>query len=108
MAFVLGSSSTGGGSLQNRYCGGFLTDGQVSLRILSKKSQGLFCNGSKIIICIQQGAAASNPIRDCTPPFEVSIVTDATTDGTAATVANMNRGICLDYHQEPCGNMVIP
>jgi len=77
-----GSSSTGGGSLQNRYCGGFLTDGQ--------------------------GAAASNPIRDCTPPFEVSIVTDATTDGTAATVANMNRGICLDYHQEPCGNIVIP
>ena len=35
MVFVPGSSSTGGGSLQNRYCGGFLTDGQVSL---SKKS----------------------------------------------------------------------
>ena len=34
MGFVLGSSSTGGGSLQNRYCGGFLTDGQVSLSVL--------------------------------------------------------------------------
>jgi hypothetical protein len=29
---------------------------------------------------------------DCTAPFEASFVTDAAVDGTAATIANSNRG----------------
>ena len=51
---------------------------------------------------------ASVPIRDCTPAFEATFRTDATTDGTAAGIANNNRGVCIDYHLEPCGNNILP
>ena len=63
---------------------------------------------------------------DCTSPFEVNVVTDATTDVVAATIASSNvgndskyciqtqkyeiptksillfLGVCLEYTQEPC------
>ena len=59
-------------------------------------------------------------ILDCTAPFEVSVVTDATQDGAAPTAANIGKflftilavclqtismpflGVCLEYTQEPC------
>ena len=34
--------------------------------------------------------------------FEASFVTDATTDGNAATGTNGNAGLCLTWTQEPC------
>ncbi len=70
------SSQTGGGNVQSRYCGGFL-------------------NGFP-------AATAGAKIKDCTPPFEVSVVTDATQDATASTIADSNKGVCLEYTQEPC------
>ena len=106
LVLLLGSSGTGSGTLQNRYCGGFLNP-----------SNGLTVNA---------------PVRDCTQPvsfpgfmmnsisqqhlakktrlsmailsiqFEASFVTDATTDGNAATGTNGNAGLCLTWTQEPC------
>ena len=82
---ISASSVTGGGSLQNRYCGGYLNEG-----------------GNIIAI------AASVPIRDCTLPFEATFRTDATVDDPATGIANNNRGVCIDYHLEPCGSTVLP
>ena len=39
---------------------------------------------------------------DCTAPFIVNIVTDATADAIAATAAAPARGVCLEYRQIPC------
>jgi len=73
---IEGSSGTGRGSLHNRYCGGFLST-------------------------LHEGTL-NDQVRDCTLPFEVSFVTDATTDKTAATTAKDNAGFCLTWAQEPC------
>ena len=62
------SSQSGGGNLQSRYCGGML-------------------NGVP-------EAEQDAKIKDCTPPFEVSVVTDAT-DDTENEAANANKGLKL-------------
>ena len=72
----LASSHTGCGNLKSVYCGGILND--------------------------LTSATIDTLITDCTAPFEVSIVTDATTDATAGTIAGSNRGVCLEYTQIPC------
>ena len=71
------SSQSGGGNIQDRYCGGQL-NGVPESTVDAK-------------------------IKDCTPPFEVSVVTDAT-DDTIDSGANANTGVCLEYTQEPCGS----
>ena len=63
-------------SLRNNFCGGILNDFNA--------------------------ATVNSPIRDCTQPFQVCFVTDDMPDATVTTVANGNRGFCLDYRQEPC------
>ena len=73
---IEGSSQTGFGNLQSRYCGGFLNNIDTLL------------GGAKI--------------KDCTSPFEVSVTTDATTDATPTTIAAGEKGVCLEYTQEPC------
>jgi len=61
-----------------RYCGQKLADSQVGKADLA--------------IC------------DCTPPFQVSVITDAKEDTlTAAAQTVLSRGLCLTYHQTPCG-----
>ena len=40
-------------------------------------------------------------VCDCTAPFNVQIVTDALADPQSA--ARINRGVCLNYRQIPCG-----
>lgn len=35
---------------------------------------------------------------DCTAPFQVTVVTDATADATAV----LSKGLCLDYVQTAC------
>ena len=72
------ASNQGGGEqmLEDRYCGGILNN---------------FAEGT-----------VDAKIKDCTAPFEVGVITDATTDGTAATTASHNSGVCLEYTQEPC------
>ena len=74
---ILASSHTGCGNLKSVYCGGIFND--------------------------FTSATIDTLVTDCTAPFEVSIVTDATTDGTAATIAGSIRGVCLEYTQIPCG-----
>ena len=39
---------------------------------------------------------------DCLPPFVVEIKTDNTADAIAGQV---QRGLCFDYKQIPCGNV---
>ena len=74
--YYVATSGTGSGTLQNRYCGGFLS--------------------------ATAGAIGNDVVRDCTGPFEASFVTDDATDGTATTLANGNAGLCLTFAQEPC------
>ena len=62
--------------LEDRYCG------------------GIFSNVGE--------SEGDTKIKDCTAPFEVGVITDATTDGMAATTASHNSGVCLEYTQEPC------
>jgi len=61
---------------------------------------------------VQFGAAGSvnmqkfaiSNVCDCTPPFTLNIITDATViDGTGKTDEGLgDRGLCLDYQQVPC------
>jgi len=74
---IEGSSQSGVGNSNSIYCGGFLNDFPE--------------------------ATTDAKIRDCTTPFQVSVVTDATQDAIAATIASSNKGVCLEYTQEPCG-----
>lgn len=39
-----------------------------------------------------------NTVCDCTTPFVVGV----NTNGALDSAANVNRGVCLDYQQEPC------
>ena len=77
--FIEGSNQAGTGNLIDRYCGGMLNNwGDDNV------------NDAKI--------------KDCTAPFEVGIVTDATMDTTALNAAKIGygSGVCLEYTQEPC------
>merc|ERR1711971_1377370 len=74
---IEGSSQSGIGGSNSVYCGGFLNDFPA--------------------------ATTDAKIRDCTTPFEVSVVTDATADAIVTTIANGDVGVCLEYTQEPCG-----
>uniref|UniRef100_A0A0K2T5C2 Putative LOC100161421 [Acyrthosiphon pisum] n=1 Tax=Lepeophtheirus salmonis TaxID=72036 RepID=A0A0K2T5C2_LEPSM len=71
---IEGSSATGQRDLQQRYCGGKLSD-------VTK-------------------AEDSTAIRDCTLPFEVTFVTDNIAEAVAN--AKVSRGTCLKYNQVPC------
>ena len=73
---IEGSSASGQlGDAQNRYCGGHLSD---------------FATGT-----------ASQTIKDCTPPFNVGVVTDApAAEANGAT--DPQKGVCLNYVQTPC------
>jgi len=76
--YLLIEASSASGSLadaQNRYCGGSLND---------------FTAGDMTLV--------SQPITDCTSPFQVGIVTDALADGAN----DANAGVCLNYVQVPC------
>lgn len=70
------SSQSGFGNTNSVYCGGFLND--------------------------IDAATTDAKIKDCTSPFAVSVVTDGTTDAVPAMLANSNKGVCLEYTQEPC------
>merc|ERR1712156_850825 len=71
---IEGSSASGVGNSKNVYCGGFLND---------------FALGT---------ATHDQKIKDCTPPFEIGVLTDATKD--AATLTANNLGVCLEWTQE--------
>lgn len=73
---IEGSSASGVGNSKNVYCGGFLND---------------FALGT---------ATHDQKIKDCTPPFEVGVITDATKDAATSTANNL--GVCLEWTQEPC------
>merc|ERR1712110_1057886 len=79
-------SGTGGGNLNNRYCGGAFNPVTSD----PKKDQ------KNVSIC------------DCTAPFTVDIKTDAKGDegataaAAAATAAPGSRGVCIEYTQIPC------
>ena len=55
----------------------------------------------KTLLFIAQSRKILNKWLDCTPPFTLNIITDATTiDGTGKTDENLgDRGLCLDYQQ---------
>ena len=42
-------------------------------------------------------------VKDCTPMFEATFHTDNMVDATATDNANFNRGVCIDWYLEPCG-----
>jgi len=73
---IEGSSQSGVGNANSIYCGGFLNDFPA--------------------------ATTDAKIKDCTSPFEVSVVTDASQDAIASTIASSNKGVCLEWTQEPC------
>ncbi len=50
------------------------------------------CFGGNLILLDQSDLLFHDLPVDCTAPFEASFVTDAAVDGTAATIANSNRG----------------
>ena len=86
------SSQTGYGNYQSVYCGGFLnnnaaatTDAKIKGKIEIFNSIG----GSMLKITLIDYLFW---FLDCTSPFEVNVVTDATTDVVAATIASSNVG----------------
>jgi len=67
------------GSLNSRYCGGYLND--------------------------LKDAKGNVPICDCTAPFEVNINFDNQKDVKSDDATTMfNRGLCLEYSQIPCSS----
>ena len=74
--YIEASNQGGEEMLEDRYCG------------------GIFSNVGE--------SEGDTKIKDCTAPFEVGVITDATTDGMPATTASHNSGVCLEYTQEPC------
>ena len=73
---IEGSSQSGFGNLNDKYCGGILNT--IDENLVDAK------------------------IRDCTAPFEVGVVTDNIVDASAASIANGITGVCLTWTQEPC------
>merc|ERR1719150_1174301 len=52
------------------------------------------------IFAIADAAIADQVVCDCTQPFALNFVTDATADDTANTI--ISQGVCLDYTQIAC------
>ena len=87
-----GSSQSGVGNSNSIYCGGFLNDfpeattdakirGNLTEWLLVLSIYRLFSDFLIIYF-----------FSDCTTPFQVSVVTDATADAIAATIASSNKG----------------
>eukprot|EP00094_Tigriopus_californicus_P009738 TCALIF_09387-PA protein Name:"Protein of unknown function" AED:0.33 eAED:0.33 QI:22/0.4/0.16/0.5/1/0.83/6/0/194 len=66
----------------------------------SLNGRNIFCGG---ILSDANDAEANCPIQDCTQPFQVGVFTNAAIAvANGVTVANGNRGVCLEYTQQPC------
>jgi len=57
------------------------------------------CGAINILSTKLDATVASVSVYDTVPPFDVQIVTDATTE---AITGQVNRGLCFDYKQVPC------
>lgn len=66
----------------------------------SNNGRNIFCGG---ILSDTNAALANCPIQDCTQPFQVGVFTNAAIAiANGVTVMNGNRGVCLEYTQQPC------
>ena len=89
---IEGSSQTGFGNFQSRYCGGFLnnfdtatTDAKIKGTLFEIEEKQSRVTLILSIFCL-----------DCTSPFEISVVTDATQDAAAPTAANIGKFYSCD------------
>jgi len=54
------------------------------------------------IFAVTDAATINQVICDCSQPFIIDFVTDATTDTNGADNTAISSGVCLDYTQVKC------